>query len=81
LEWRDSNGRGTVYATTVVERAPSDEFRALAPYTLALVDLDEGPRLMGHATPDVAIGDRVDAEIFQCAGRALVRFRPEHASR
>jgi uncharacterized protein len=74
LEWRDSDGRGTVYATTVVQRAPSDDFRALAPYTLALVDLDEGPRLMAHGTPGLAIGDRVFAEFFQCAGRALVRF-------
>src|ERR687887_382922 len=62
LEWRDSNGRGTVYAIAIVERAPSDELRALVPYTLALADLDEGPRLMGHAAPGLTIGERVTAE-------------------
>jgi hypothetical protein len=39
----------TVHAVTVVSRAPSDAFRALAPYTLVLVTLDEGPRVMAHA--------------------------------
>lgn len=75
LEWRKATGRGTVYATTVVARAPSEEFRALAPYTLAIVELDEGPRLMGHATTGIAIGDRVVAEYFAFGGRNLVRFR------
>ena len=81
LGWRDSEGRGTVYATTTVARAPSDQFRALVPYTLALADLDEGPRLMGHAAPGLAIGDRVSAEFFRCAERTLVRFRAEHPAR
>jgi uncharacterized protein len=74
LEWRTAAGHGTVYAVTVVARAPSEEFRALAPYTLAIVELDEGPRLMGHASPGVAIGDRVRAGTFTFGGHALVRF-------
>jgi uncharacterized OB-fold protein len=79
LEWRTAGGLGTVYAATVVARAPSAEFRALAPYTLAIVELDEGPRLLGHAAPGVAIGDRVRAEFFAFAGHKLVRFRPDRA--
>jgi uncharacterized OB-fold protein len=74
LEWRVASGRGTVYATTVVMRAPSDDFRTLAPYTLALVELDEKTRLMGHAEPGVAIGDRVVADFFKHGERTLVRF-------
>ena len=77
LEWRDSKGRGTVYATTVVTRAPSDDFRPLAPYTLVLVDLDEQSRLMAHAQTGVAIGDRVVATFFRHGERTLVRFRPD----
>jgi len=80
LEWRKAGGRGTVYATTVVTRAPSEEFRALAPYTLAIVELDEGPRLMGHAPAGIAIGDRVVAEYFAFGGRNLVRFRASGAA-
>ena len=79
LEWRAAGGIGTVYAVTVVTRAPSEEFRALAPYTLAIVELDEGARLMGHASPGIAIGDRVRAEFFAFAGHQLVRFRPDRA--
>ena len=61
LEWRAASGRGKVHAITVVSRAPSQELRALAPYTIVLVDLEEGPRLMGHGEPGMAIGDRVEA--------------------
>ena len=59
---------------TSVARAPSEEFRPLAPYALALVDLDEGARLMGHAAPGLAIGDPVGVEFFRFAGRTLIRF-------
>ena len=75
LEWRASKGRGTVLAVSAVMRAPSDDFRPLAPYTLVLVDLDEKSRVMAHAQRDVKIGERVVAEFFQHGGRTLVRFR------
>ncbi|MNR52822.1 hypothetical protein D3C85_1727350 [compost metagenome] len=61
-------------AVTVVARAPSEAFRCLAPYTLVLAQLVEGPRLMAHAAPDVQIGDRVQAHFFEHAGQPLVRF-------
>lgn len=76
LSWRDASGGATVYAVTEVARAPSDEFRALAPYTLVIVSLDEGPRLMAHARPGAAIGDRVGATFFEHNGRTLIRFMP-----
>ncbi len=63
LEWRPSSGRGVVYSATTI--AP----RGGAPYTVALVDLDEGYRMMSTVSdPDggeVAIGDAV-----------TVRFEP-----
>ena len=76
LAWRTSEGVGVVYAVTEVKRAPSDEYRALAPYTLVIVELDEGARLMGHATPGVAIGQRVRAGFFEHQDRQLIRFTP-----
>lgn len=51
LDWRTLSGRGTVYSFTVVHRAPSREF-ADVPYTLALVDLEEGPRLLARVSDD-----------------------------
>ena len=77
LEWRTAGGSGRVYSMTSVARAPSDEFRALAPYTLAIVELQEGPRLMGHASPDVRIGDPVVAHVFEFGDRRLIRFTKE----
>lgn len=81
MQWRDAAGIATVRAVTEVVRAPSDEFRALAPYTLVIVQLDEGPRLMAHAVPGVHIGQRVCAGFFEHQGRTLVRFAPLPQSR
>ena len=74
LRWVPAEGAGTVFAVTVVSRAPSEEFRALVPYGLALVDLDEGARLMGHAPVDLRIDERVRVEVFALGERRLVRF-------
>lgn len=74
LAWHDARGTGRVQAVTVVTRAPADAFRALVPYTLVLVDLDEGARVMGHGMPGLRIGDAVRAAFFQPAGQPLPRF-------
>lgn len=71
---RASAGRGVVSATALVHRAPDDVFRALVPYRLVLVDLDEGLRLMAHADPAVAVGDRVRGQVRRIADRALPYF-------
>ena len=76
LTWETSRGAATLYAVTVVSRAPSDAFRALAPYTLVIAQLDEGPRLMAHGDADARIGDRVSAGFFEHDGRTLVCFSP-----
>lgn len=57
LEWRVSLGRGTVHATTVVRP------RGEAPRNVAIVELDEGFRMMSRvddiSPTDVRIGMRV----------------------
>jgi uncharacterized OB-fold protein len=57
LEWRVSEGRGTVYATTVVRR------RGDEPHDISIIELDEGFRMMsrvvGVAPEDVRVGMRV----------------------
>lgn len=70
-----AGGGGTVHAATVVHRAPDDAFRALAPYGLVLVELDEGPRMMAHAPADLAIGERVALGLREIAGRRLPYFQ------
>ena len=66
LEWRVSAGLGTVYATTVTH--PRDG----APYNVALIDCDEGFRLMSRvediAPEAVKIGMRVKFRIHRPGG-------------
>jgi uncharacterized protein len=74
LVWEESTARGKVVATTTVTRAPSEAFAALTPYVLVIVELDEGPRVMGHAAAGLYIGDRVAATYFAHGERTLLRF-------
>jgi len=46
LDWRDAALAGTVHSFTIVHRAPTPAFRADAPYVLALIDLEDGFRMM-----------------------------------
>jgi hypothetical protein len=45
LEWVTASGLGTVHAYTVAHRAP-EPFSSEVPFVVALVDLDEGVRMM-----------------------------------
>lgn len=62
--WGPCSGRGTVYSLTIVHRAPSPAFRKNVPYVVALVDLEEGPRMManivGEGRMEASIGDAVE---------------------
>src|ERR1700720_1897358 len=66
LEWRISKGLGTVHATTVVHPAEGK------PFNVALVDCDEGFRLMSRVEDippeQVRIGQRVRFRVHQPDG-------------
>lgn len=79
LAWHDSAGTGTVWSVSTVHRAPTEAWRAEVPYTLVLVTLDEGPRVMGHGVPGLVIGQQVRAQPVTLAGQGLVRFVPAPA--
>ncbi|WP_406314362.1 Zn-ribbon domain-containing OB-fold protein [Streptomyces sp. NBC_00118] len=74
LAWEVSSGLGAVYATTVLHKRGSD------PYNVALIDLDEGFRMMsrveGVAAEDVAIGSRVGVTVITEDDAPLAVFRP-----
>ena len=81
VEHRAASGRGTVYSFSTVHRPPSPEFKDDVPYTVALVELAEGPRLISTLVdcppasariglPVEIVFDRVTDEI------TLPRFRP-----
>lgn len=69
--WGPCTGRGTIYSLTTVHRAPSPAFRAVVPYVVALVDLEEGPRMManivGAERLTASIGDAVEV-LFESRG-------------
>jgi uncharacterized OB-fold protein len=62
LEWVEASGRGTVYSFTVARRPAGPWFADKTPYVVALVELEEGPRLLGtlRVEPEAArVGQRV----------------------
>lgn len=73
---RRSAGKGTVYAVTTVVRAPSPEWKAIAPYTMVLVDLEEGIRMMAHGTLGLAIGESVNIGWLRFGERLIPRAEP-----
>jgi hypothetical protein len=71
-EFADAAGPGTIYSYIVVHAPSVPAFAHLVPYVVALVELDEGPRLpgllLGENGPGVAIGQRVRAELAGVPG-------------
>ena len=72
----EAAGTGVIYSFTVVHRAPPGFD---TPYVVALVDLDEGPRMManlvGAAPAQAAIGQRVRVTYEDIGeGRLLPQF-------
>ena len=45
LGWIRASGRGTVYSYTIAQAPTHPAFREDVPYVVAIVELDEGPRL------------------------------------
>ncbi len=77
LEWADSAGSGTVYSTTMTRSRSGD-------YNVALIDLDEGFRMMctvrDELDREVRIGDRVDAVVPPGTTAESLCFRRRSAS-
>jgi uncharacterized protein len=46
VEWVEASGRATLYTWSVVRRNDLPPFGERVPYVAAVVDLDEGPRMM-----------------------------------
>ncbi|SAL14742.1 hypothetical protein AWB68_00282 [Caballeronia choica] len=63
IDWHEVSGRGTVYTFTINHRAPNAAMKERLPYAVALVDLDEGVRMMANIVNSdfaaIAIGKRV----------------------
>ncbi|MCC6531142.1 MAG: Zn-ribbon domain-containing OB-fold protein [Burkholderiales bacterium] len=80
LEWTKSAGTGVVYTFTIMQRAPMPVFAQRVPYVVALVDLEEGPRMMANIVGDDALQTTVGERVHVCfeeraGGAKLPQFR------
>lgn len=84
LHWKTASGEGSVYSFTTAHRSATRGFREETPYVVAIVELDEGPRMttniVGCDPADVRIGMRVRV-VFDPATDAvtLPKFTPAAA--
>lgn len=82
VEWVEASGRGTVYSYTVIRQQYARPFRDWVPYVVALVDLEEGPRVMTNIVgcePDaVRVGMAVRATFEVVSDEAgIALFTPD----
>jgi uncharacterized OB-fold protein len=85
LGWVESRGEGTVFSFTDVQISfYGPTWESEVPYTIVLVDLDEGPRMLSRLAGGGAparIGARVRVEFVTAEGQALPFFRVEGDAR
>lgn len=69
--WLECTGHGVVHTFTVIHQMGMAGFRDEVPYVVAIVELDEGPRMMGNVVEtevdDVRIGLEVEVVFVAAA--------------
>jgi uncharacterized OB-fold protein len=63
VSWHEVSGRGTIYSYSVVRENDLPAFRDAVPYVVAVVQLDEGPRLMTTIIESPSDALAVDAPV------------------
>ncbi|HEY8450436.1 MAG TPA: Zn-ribbon domain-containing OB-fold protein [Bacillota bacterium] len=81
LGWIEASGRGTIYTFTVTHRAAGPAFEPLVPYVCAIIELEEGVRMLSNIIDcdpaQLRIGQRVQVDFLQLSPEiALPVFRP-----
>ncbi len=81
LEWRAVEGGGSVYSFIVVRQRYLPAFGDLIPYNVAIVELDEGPRVIANLldvdNEAIEIGMRVRSRIEPVGERFALYFEAE----
>jgi uncharacterized OB-fold protein len=49
-DWMECTGRGTVHTFTIIRQMGMRPFRDELPYVVAMIELEEGPLIMGNVT-------------------------------
>lgn len=77
-EWKPSSGRGRLISWVVYHQAFHPAFADRVPYNVAVVELDEGPRLVTNLldpVEDLGIDRPVVLQIEDESGVSVPRFR------
>lgn len=78
LEWQAVEGNGTVYSFIVVHQRYHPAFSDRLPYNVAIIELDEGPRMLANVLNvednAVEIGMRVRPRIEQLDDETAALF-------
>jgi uncharacterized OB-fold protein len=82
--WERSTGRGRVFSWAITHRAIDPAYADELPYAVVVVELEEGPRLVGNlrgiAPSDLALDLPVEVEIERISDTiGLTHFRPQEA--
>ncbi|MDQ0934642.1 Zn-ribbon domain-containing OB-fold protein [Streptomyces turgidiscabies] len=89
VTWETASGLATLYTWSVVHRNDLPPFGERTPYVAAVVDLDEGPRMMTEVVTEVVTdvvdgvggGLRVGMELEVAFREGVPIFRPRGGSR
>jgi uncharacterized OB-fold protein len=79
MTWKDVSGDGVLRAFTVVQ-VPLSTMMGRSPYAVAVVELDDGPRISGLVLnvdegDTLSIGARVIAEIVKGGEKTALCFK------
>lgn len=80
-EWAEAAGLGVVHTFTIVRQFGAPPFKEELPYVVAMIELEEGVRMMGNVTgcdvADVSIGMPVEAyAVWAAEGIGVPCWRP-----
>jgi uncharacterized OB-fold protein len=69
IAWKQASGKGTVYTFAVVRQPIERAFAELVPYVIAIIELEEGVRMLSHVTS-------TDPDNVRCGMGVAVEFKP-----
>lgn len=79
-KWEEASGKARLVSWVVYHKPPDPAFDTRVPYTVAVVELDEGPRMITNIIIDDPESLRIEQQLVLCiqqeAGVAVPRFVP-----
>lgn len=82
-EWMQASGKGTIHTFSIIRQNLVAPFKEMLPYALAMIDLNEGVRMMANITDcavdDVDIGMSVEVYMKEAKpGLFIPYWRPQN---